>query len=161
VNHTLLADSDSNLSLEFYIMPDGQSANLSWNKAPIWGLRPDFYYCQTVACLLMWGALSDERTGLSFTIVPGSRQLRPFLGSNSRGTHDHNLLSQIRDFLFRRLLRLAELRWRYSTPPPHGRLTPTELRWISYSLARIAHRKHSSFIVACVSDGIPTWSLPS
>jgi hypothetical protein len=29
---------------------------------------------QTVAGLLMWGALSDERTGLSFTIVVGSRQ---------------------------------------------------------------------------------------
>jgi hypothetical protein len=53
---------------------DGQSASLSWNKAPIWGLRPDFYYCQTVAGLLMWGALSDERTGLSFTIAAGARQ---------------------------------------------------------------------------------------
>jgi hypothetical protein len=41
-----------------------QSASLSWNRAPIWGLRPDLYYCQTVAGLLMWGALSDERTGL-------------------------------------------------------------------------------------------------
>jgi hypothetical protein len=30
------------------------------------------------------------------------------------------LLSQFRDFPFRRLLRLAVLRWRYSTPPPHG-----------------------------------------
>jgi hypothetical protein len=27
---------------------------------------------------------------------------------------------QIRDFPFRRLLRLAGLRWKYSTPPPHG-----------------------------------------
>jgi hypothetical protein len=46
----------------------------SWNKAPIWRLRPDFYYCQTVAGLLIWGALSDERTGLSFTIVAGLHQ---------------------------------------------------------------------------------------
>jgi hypothetical protein len=29
-------------------MTDGQSASLSWCKAPIWGLRPNFYYCQTV-----------------------------------------------------------------------------------------------------------------
>jgi hypothetical protein len=43
-----------------------QSASLSWNKAPIWGLRPDLYYCPTVAGLLMWGAFSDQRTGLSF-----------------------------------------------------------------------------------------------
>jgi hypothetical protein len=42
------------------------------------------------------------------------------LGSESRGTHDHILLSQILDFLFCRLLRLAGLRWRYWTPPPHG-----------------------------------------
>jgi hypothetical protein len=28
-----------------YITTDGQSASLSWNKAPICGLRPDFYYC--------------------------------------------------------------------------------------------------------------------
>jgi hypothetical protein len=65
------------------------------------------------------------------------------LGSESLGIHDHILLSQIRDspnmegqvpilislragwpsyteFPFRRLLRLAELRWRYSTLPPYG-----------------------------------------
>jgi hypothetical protein len=42
------------------------------------------------------------------------------LGSESHGTHDHSLLSQIQDFHFRRLLRLAGLRWRYSTPPPYG-----------------------------------------
>jgi hypothetical protein len=33
---------------ESYITTDGQSASLSWNKAPIWGLRPDLYYSQTV-----------------------------------------------------------------------------------------------------------------
>jgi hypothetical protein len=59
---------------ESYVMTGGQSAGLSWNKAPIWGLRPDFYYCQTFAGLLMWGAFSDERTGLSFTIATGPRQ---------------------------------------------------------------------------------------
>jgi hypothetical protein len=51
-----------------YVTTDGQSASLSWNKAPIWGLRLDLFYCQTIAGLLMWGALSDERTGLSFTM---------------------------------------------------------------------------------------------
>jgi hypothetical protein len=34
-------------------------------------LRPDFYYCQTVMGLLMWGTLSDKRTGLPFTIGAG------------------------------------------------------------------------------------------
>jgi hypothetical protein len=51
-----------------YVTTDGQSASLSWNKATIWGLRPDLYYCQTVADLLMWGALS-EKTCLSFARV--------------------------------------------------------------------------------------------
>jgi hypothetical protein len=43
-----------------------------------------------------------------------------FHGSESLGTRDHILLSQIWDFPFRRLLWLAGSRWRYSTPPPHG-----------------------------------------
>jgi hypothetical protein len=43
-----------------------------------------------------------------------------FLGFESSKTRDNILLSQIRDFLFRRLLRLAGSRWRYSTPPPDG-----------------------------------------
>jgi hypothetical protein len=59
---------------ESYVTTDGQSASLSWNKAPIWGSRSDLYYCQTVAGLLMWGALSDETTDLSFTIAASPRQ---------------------------------------------------------------------------------------
>jgi hypothetical protein len=51
------------LESEIYVTTDGQSAVLSINIAPTWGLRPDFYYCQTVLGLLMWDALSDERTG--------------------------------------------------------------------------------------------------
>jgi hypothetical protein len=42
------------------------------------------------------------------------------LESESFETRDHLLLSQIWDFPFRRLLRLAGSRWRYSNPPPHG-----------------------------------------
>jgi hypothetical protein len=47
-----------------YVTTDSQSASLSWCQAPIWGLRPD-------AGLLMWGALSDERTSLSFSPPSG------------------------------------------------------------------------------------------
>jgi hypothetical protein len=28
-----------------HVTIDGQSASLSWNKALVWGLRPEFYYC--------------------------------------------------------------------------------------------------------------------
>jgi hypothetical protein len=103
--------------VESYITTDGPSASLSWNKAPIWDLWPDFYYCQTVAGLLIWGALSDARTGLSFIITAGPRQL-----SHSRvrvpwDSRQYFSVSEIRYFPFRRLLRLAGLRWKYSTPP--------------------------------------------
>jgi hypothetical protein len=47
---------------------------LSWNEAPTWGLRLDSCYCQTFEGLLMWGALSDGRTYLSFTIAADPRQ---------------------------------------------------------------------------------------
>jgi hypothetical protein len=30
-------------------MTNGQSASLSWNKAPIWGVRPDIYYFLTIS----------------------------------------------------------------------------------------------------------------
>jgi hypothetical protein len=52
-----------------YVTTDGQSASISWNKAPTWDVRPDLYYCMTVAGLLMWDALSDERTSLLFARV--------------------------------------------------------------------------------------------
>jgi hypothetical protein len=51
-----------------YVTTDGQSANMSWCQVPILDLRTDFYFCQTVADLLIWGALSGERTGLPFTM---------------------------------------------------------------------------------------------
>jgi hypothetical protein len=59
---------------ESYITADGQSTGLSWNKAPIWGLRPDIYLHQTAEGLLMWSTLSVERTGLSFATAAGPRQ---------------------------------------------------------------------------------------
>jgi hypothetical protein len=55
-------------------MTDFQSASLSRCQAPVWGPRPEFFYCWTVADLMMWGALSDVRTGLSFIITAGPRQ---------------------------------------------------------------------------------------
>jgi hypothetical protein len=43
---------------------------------PIWGSWPDIYYCLTVTVLFLSGALSDERTGLSFIYAdPRQRSL--------------------------------------------------------------------------------------
>jgi hypothetical protein len=36
---------------ESYVTTDSQSASLSWNKAPIWGLRPDIYLSLTITAL--------------------------------------------------------------------------------------------------------------
>jgi hypothetical protein len=43
----------------------------------------------------MWSALSDERSGLWFTVAAGPRQ-RGLLGAKSRGTRDHILLPILR-----------------------------------------------------------------
>jgi hypothetical protein len=105
----LRVTNESKSKSQNYITTDGQSASLYWNKAPIWGLRPDLYYCLTVAGLLMWGALSLTRRRIC--------RLQLLLALASAVIH-------IRDFPFRRLLRLAELRWRYSTQLPHAERAP-------------------------------------
>jgi hypothetical protein len=149
---TELPPSTDCIEPESYVTTDGQLASLSWNKAPIWGLQSDFYYCQTV--VFLYGALYLTRGRvccLQLLLVPASAVI---LGSESRGTCDHIFLSQIRDFTFRRLLRLAGLRWRYSTPPPHGSdwiapivffLTPR------HGSHRIYPHFHCNCIVVCVS----------
>jgi hypothetical protein len=69
------------------------------------------------------------------------------LGSEFCGTRDHILLSQIRGFPFRGLLRLAGLRRRYSNPPTHGKDAPKNL--VSLISRRHGPRiKFSSSIVA-------------
>jgi hypothetical protein len=75
------------------------------------------------------------------------------LGAESLGTRDHILLSQIRDFPFRRLLRLAGSRWRYLTPPPHGVLTVNQLHVILWPGADRRQNTHlnNSFVVICLS----------
>jgi hypothetical protein len=109
----------------------------SWCPGLIWDPRTDFYHCQTLAGLLMWGALFDERTGLSFTIAAGPRQLsysqirvphdswpyfivsdsrlrqpagpcpRIYIPQEQRGS----VMTPGTGFPLHRLLRLAALRW--------------------------------------------------
>jgi hypothetical protein len=75
----------------------------------IWGSWPDIDYCLTVTVLLMWGALSDERTGLSFTIAAGPSQR-----SHSRVRAPWNS---------RPYLTVSDLRLPFSSPPTSRRVT--------------------------------------
>jgi hypothetical protein len=47
---------------------------VSWCQTPSRAQDQIFVKCQTVAGLLIWGALSDERKGLLFTLAAGPRQ---------------------------------------------------------------------------------------
>jgi hypothetical protein len=111
---------DSEFESESYVTTDGQSASLSWHKAAIWGLRPDSFITVWHLRVCWCAPLSLTRRRvcrLQLLLVLASAVI---FGSESRGTCDHILLSEIRDFPLRRLLWVAGLRSRYSTPPPHG-----------------------------------------
>jgi hypothetical protein len=66
----------------------------------------------------MWGTVSDERTRLSFTICCWPSSAQSLSGPSPVGVA--TILYCLRfETSFCRLLRLAGLRWRYSTPPSH------------------------------------------
>jgi hypothetical protein len=56
-----------------HIATDGQSISKSWYQAPS-GAHDQIFITLTVTALFFWGALSDERTGLSFIYADGPRQ---------------------------------------------------------------------------------------
>jgi hypothetical protein len=118
----------------------------------------------------MWGALSDERMGLPFTITAGPRQRSHswvrvprdswpyFTLSDSRLPHPggpgpriyipqeqgSTVIPPGTGFHFRRLLRLTGLRWRYSKPPPRGLLSRFSFSfydWTTYIVSRRIRRK--------------------
>jgi hypothetical protein len=140
----------SSLSREsMYLTTDSQSASLSWCQATIMARDQLFFLLEIfrrqlrvsyfMAPSLTRGQVCD------FLFLVGLASAAP-LGSESRAIQYHILLSQFlrlpslesrvtvfispRDkvaqlhpgtgFPFRRLLRLAGLRWRYSNQPPHG-----------------------------------------
>jgi hypothetical protein len=87
-----LSQSQSQSQSQSYIATDSHSVSKSCCRAPCGAYNQTIICCLTVTVLFLWGALSDERTGLSFVYTAGSCQR-----SLSR---DHILHSQIWDFLF-------------------------------------------------------------
>jgi hypothetical protein len=106
------------LSWVWIIYYDRRSVgHLSWNKAPIWDLYDQIFLLSDS------GGFVDA--GRSLWREDGSVVYNCCHCSHSRirvlwDSRNHILLSQILDFAFRRLLQLAGLRWRYSTPTLHG-----------------------------------------
>jgi hypothetical protein len=87
---SLTTESES----ESYITTDDQSASLSWNKAPIWGLRPDIYLSLTITAMFLWASsLTRGRVRLLYMLLALASVV--FLGSESVWTRNHILLSQI------------------------------------------------------------------
>jgi hypothetical protein len=148
---------------ESYVTTDGQPASLSWNKAPIWGLRPDLHFlCDSYGLVLVCRPLWRE-VGSVFCMCCWPLPAQSFSGPSPLGLETYILLSQIWDFPFRRLLRFAGSRWRYSTPPPHGS-TPQLVWGPRYISSGRTQEKTSfpnnSFIVAFVFVSTGT-CLPS
>jgi hypothetical protein len=84
---------------------DWRSVSKSWYRAP-W---PDIYFCLTVMFLFPWGALSDERMGLSFVYAAGPCQ---------------RSLSRVRvPWYSRQYFTVSDLRLPFSSPPTTRRVT--------------------------------------
>jgi hypothetical protein len=119
VSNSRLPFSCKQIQSRSHIATDSRSICKSWCRAPsgvhdqifitLWHLR---------SCFSGAPSLTRGRVCLLYMLLSLSSVV--FLWSESLRTRGHILLSQIWDFPFRRLLRLAGSRWRYSTPPPHG-----------------------------------------
>jgi hypothetical protein len=98
-----------------HIATDGQSISKSWCRAPS-GAHAQIFITPPLLRSCFCGALSLTRGRVCLLYMLLALASIVFLGSESLGTRDHILLSQIWYFPFRRLLRLAWSRWRYSNP---------------------------------------------
>jgi hypothetical protein len=114
-----------------HIATDRQSVSLGVIFITVWQLRSSF--CGAPS-------LRRGRACLFYMLLVLVSAI--FLGSDSVGTRDHILLSQIWDFPFRRFLRLAGSRWRYSTLP----LPASELFFIT-----TLHGPRTCLLLRCLS----------
>jgi hypothetical protein len=89
-----------------HIATDGQSVSKSWYRAQ------DIYFCLTVTFLFPWGALSDERTGLSLVSAAGPCQ--------------RSLFRVLVPWDLRTYFTVSDLRRPFSSPPTTRRVTVEE-----------------------------------
>jgi hypothetical protein len=113
---------------------------------PTWGLWPYIYYFLIVTILCFCGAPSLTRGRVCLLYMLLALANAVFLGFESLGTHDHILLSQIWDFPFHLLLRLAVSRWRYSTQSANGWDNSYNCNCRYIGSVPTTHRKHSPIV---------------
>jgi hypothetical protein len=167
--------SQSQNQSQSYFMTDGlPSISQSWRQAP-WVPRPEFLFSNwTLAVIaLMLNPFSlEDGCRLQLLLLLASAVI---LRSDSRGTHDHILLSQIRDSpnledqvpLFispgtgwptYTLRYWIPFWWTYSNPPPRGLLTHNA-QSVPYAASARMHRKHyfqqflHCYVRTLLSDG--------
>jgi hypothetical protein len=112
--HRRLSDESLELSLSLMLRPTVSRPVYRGIKHPS-GAYDQILITVSQLRVCWCGALSLTRRR-----VCRLQLLLALTSTESRGTLDHILLSQNRDFPFRRLLSLSGLRWRYLAPPPHG-----------------------------------------
>jgi hypothetical protein len=113
------------------LLPATSQHGISWHRAPL-GPMARYLFLFDSYGLVFCGAPSLTRGRVCLLYMLLALASTVFLRSESLGTRDHILLPQVWDFHFRRLLRLAGSRLRYSTPPPHLSLATDRL--LLYSL---------------------------
>jgi hypothetical protein len=96
------------------------------------GAYDQIFISQTVAGLLMWGAPSDERTGLSFTIAAGPRQ------------HSHSWVRVPCDA--RPYFTVSDSRLPFSSPPTTRRVT-VEVFELASTRESVVNRTELSFCI--------------
>jgi hypothetical protein len=96
-SHSLLRlSAQSQCQNQSYITTEVQSASLYWCQAAIWGPRSYFTTSDSCGFIDVGCSLWGEDVSIVYNNCwPSPTQ--SFSGSESRGTHDHILLSQIRD----------------------------------------------------------------